>query len=117
MLFVCYKKCSTCAKARKWLDDNGVEYTEREIKDDNPTEKELRKWHKESGLPLKRFFNTSGMKYRELDLKNKLTEMSEDEQFKLLASDGMIVKRPIAVVDDKVLVGFKEDQWREVIAK
>lgn len=113
MLFICYKKCSTCAKARKWLDENGIEYTEREIKDDNPTEKELRKWHKASGLPLRRFFNTSGMKYRELDLKNKLPNMSEDEQFKLLASDGMIVKRPIAVFDDKVLVGFKEDQWNE----
>lgn len=115
MLLMCYKKCTTCAKTRNWLDENQIEYKERDIKESNPTESELRRWHKQSGLPLKRFFNTSGMKYRELDLKNKLPNMSEDEQFKLLATDGMIVKRPIAVGDDYVLVGFKEKEWQEEV--
>lgn len=111
MLAVCYPRCSTCKKAVKWLEDNGIEYTYRDIKEDNPTEKELREWHKTSGLPLKRFFNTSGMLYRDMQLKDKLPGMSEDEMFKLLASDGLLVKRPIAVADGKVLVGFKETEW------
>ena len=116
MLFVCYTRCSTCKKAKAWLDDRGISYTLRDIKEDNPTEKELRQWHKKSGLPLKRFFNTSGVKYKELSLKDKLPEMSEDEQFALLATDGMLVKRPILVGKKKVLVGFKEKEWLEVFA-
>ena len=111
MLAVCYPRCSTCKKAVKWLEDNNIEYTYRDIKTDNPSEDELRKWHAMSGLPLKRFFNTSGMLYKEMHLKDRLPEMSEDEQFKLLASDGLLVKRPIAVAGDKVLVGFKEAEW------
>lgn len=111
MLAVCYPRCSTCKKAVKWLEDNGIEYTYRDIKEDNPTEEELREWHAVSGLPLKRFFNTSGMLYRDMQLKDKLPSMSEDEMFKLLASDGLLVKRPIAVADGKVLVGFKEAEW------
>ena len=111
MLAVCYPRCSTCKKAVKWLEDNGIEYTYRDIKEDNPTEEELREWHATSGLPLKRFFNTSGMLYRDMQLKDKLPSMNEDEMFKLLASDGLLVKRPIAVADGKVLVGFKEAEW------
>ena len=111
MLAVCYPRCSTCKKAVKWLEDNGIDYTYRDIKEDNPTEEELREWHATSGLPLKRFFNTSGMLYRDMQLKDKLPSMSEDEMFKLLASDGLLVKRPIAVADGKVLVGFKEAEW------
>lgn len=111
MLAVCYPRCSTCKKAVKWLEDNGIEYTYRDIKEDNPTEEELREWHAISGLPLKRFFNTSGMLYRDMQLKDKLPSMNEDEMFKLLASDGLLVKRPIAVADGKVLVGFKEAEW------
>ena len=114
MLAVCYPRCSTCKKAVKWLEDNGIEYTYRDIKEENPTEEELREWHKMSGLPLKRFFNTSGMLYRDMQLKDKLPGMSEDEMFKLLASDGLLVKRPIAVADGKVLVGFKEAEWEEL---
>ena len=115
MLAVCYPRCSTCKKAVKWLEDNGIEYTYRDIKEDNPTEKELREWHATSGLPLKRFFNTSGMLYRDMQLKDKLPSMSEDEMFKLLASDGLLVKRPIAVADGKVLVGFKEAEWEAAL--
>ena len=111
MLAVCYPKCSTCKKAVKWLEDNGIEYTYRDIKEDNPSEKELREWHAASGLPLKKFFNTSGMLYRDMQLKDKLPAMSEDEMFKLLSSDGLLVKRPIAVADGKVLVGFKQTEW------
>ena len=111
MLAVCYPRCGTCKKAVKWLEDNNIEYTYRDIKLDNPTEEELRKWHEMSGLPLKKFFNTSGMLYKEMKLKDKLPEMSEDEMFGLLASDGLLVKRPIAVAGDKVLVGFKETAW------
>ena len=114
MLAVCYPRCSTCKKAVKWLENNGIEYTYRDIKEENPTEEELREWHKMSGLPLKRFFNTSGMLYRDMQLKDKLPGMSEDEMFKLLASDGLLVKRPIAVADGKVLVGFKEAEWEEL---
>ena len=113
MLFVCYPKCSTCQKARKWLEGQGKDFTVRDIKADNPTESELRQWHEKSGLPLKKFFNTNGNLYKELYLKDRLPGMSEDEQFALLASDGMLVKRPIAVDGDTVLVGFKEADWAE----
>ena len=106
--FICYPKCTTCQKAKKWLDDNKIEYEFRDIKLDSPTLNELTEWHKKSGLPLKKFFNTSGLLYKSLDLKNKLPSMSGDEMLKLLASDGMLVKRPIAVKGDIVLVGFKE---------
>ena len=111
MLFICYPKCSTCQKARKWLDNHGMEYTERHIVEENPTYEELKEWHQRSGLPLKKFFNTSGMLYKEMKLKDKLPEMSEDEQLKLLATNGMLVKRPLLVAEDKVLVGFKEAEW------
>ena len=109
--FVCYPKCTTCKKARDFLDENGVAYEVRDIKTDNPSYEELKDWHEKSGLPLKRFFNTSGMLYRSMELKDKLPDMSEEEQFRLLASDGMLVKRPIAVSGDKVLVGFKPAEW------
>ena len=115
MLFVEYPKCSTCQKAKKWLETNGVAFEDRHIKENNPTIGELKAWHEKSGLPLKRFFNTSGMLYRELQLKDKLPTMSEEEQFELLASDGMIVKRPILVGDDFVLIGFKEAEWKETL--
>ena len=111
----CYSKCSTCKKALKWLDDNGIEYNTIDIKEDNPDEKTIRELHGKSGLPLKRFFNTSGMLYREMELSKKLPDMSEDEMYKLLASDGMLVKRPLLITDDKVLTGFKEAEWREVL--
>lgn len=113
MLFVNYPKCSTCRKAKKWLDEHDIEYESRHIIDDNPSSEELRKWWEISGLPLKRFFNTSGMKYRELKLKDKLPDMSEDEQLDLLATDGMLVKRPVLVDGDIVLVGFKVKEWEE----
>ena len=109
--FICYPKCTTCQKAKKWLDDNKIGYKLRDIKEDNPSLKELSAWYKKSGLPLKRFFNTSGLLYKSLGLKTKLPEMSEDEQLKLLASDGMLVKRPILIGKDFVLVGFKADDW------
>ena len=112
MQFICYPKCTTCQKARKWLDANGVVYDERHIKENNPTIDELKAWHKQSGLPLKRFFNTSGLQYKALNLKEKLPAMSEEEQFALLASDGMLVKRPLLIGDDFVLVGFKEEEWQ-----
>lgn len=111
--FICYPKCTTCQKAKKWLDDNGIEYELRDIKLDNPTLDELTKWHEKSGFPLKKFFNTSGLLYKSLDLKNKLPQMSDDEMLKLLATDGMLVKRPLLVGDDFVLVGFKADEWKE----
>ena len=113
MLFVCYPKCSTCKKARKWLEENGIAFDERDIKEENPTRKELVKWHKQSGLPLRRFFNTSGMLYRDLQLKDKLPNMTEDEMYELLASDGMLVKRPLLINGDTVLVGFREAEWEE----
>ena len=116
MLFVCYPKCGTCRKARKYLDEHGIPYEERMIKEDPPTEKELRRWQSVSGLPVKKFFNTSGQLYREMELSKKLPDMSEDEMFKLLASDGMLVKRPLVVGDDYVLVGFKEEEW-EILKK
>ena len=111
MLFVEYPKCSTCQKARKWLEGQGAAFTARHIKEDAPTREELADWYQRSGLPLKKFFNTSGLKYKELALKDKLPGMSEDEQLTLLASDGMLVKRPILVGNDFVLVGFREKEW------
>ncbi len=112
-LFLCYAKCATCRKARKWIDAQGITVEARDIVADKPTEEELRAWHKASGLPLKKFFNTSGKKYKELSLKDKVPGMSEDEQYKLLATDGLLVKRPILVDGDSVLVGFKEPAWQE----
>ena len=113
MLFLCYPKCTTCQKAKAWLDAQGVSYTLRDIKLDNPTEEELKAWHQASGLPLKKFFNTSGLQYKALNLKDKLPTMSEDEQMALLSTDGMLVKRPLAIGDDFVLVGFKDAEWVE----
>lgn len=111
--FICYPKCTTCQKAKKWLDDNKIEYELRDIKEDNPTLEELTAWYKQSGLPLKKFFNTSGLLYKSMELKDKLTTMSEEEQLKLLATDGMLVKRPLVIGKDFVLVGFKESEWNE----
>ena len=113
ILFVEYPKCSTCQKAKKWLDEHGISYEDRHIVENNPSVEELKKWHKMSGLPLKRFFNTSGMKYKELKLKERLPEMSEAEQLDLLATDGMLVKRPVLVGDNFVVTGFKEKEWLE----
>lgn len=113
MLFLCYAKCTTCQKAKKWLDANSIEYTERGIKENNPTVEEIKKWHQMSGLPLKKFFNTSGLIYKDMKLKDKLPNMSEDEQYALLATDGMLVKRPLIVGDDFVLIGFKEADWEQ----
>ena len=113
MLFVCYPKCTTCQKAKKWLDERGIAYDLRDIKLENPTREELEVWWKESGLPLKRFFNTSGQLYKAMDLKNKLPSMSEEEQLSLLATDGMLVKRPILVGEGFVRVGFREREWAE----
>lgn len=115
MLFVCYPKCTTCQKARAFLDAHGKTYDVRDIKLQNPTESELRAWHETSGLPLKRFFNTSGLQYKALELSKKLPSMSEDEQFALLAADGMLVKRPILVGEDFVLVGFRQEEWEAVL--
>ena len=115
MLFVEYPKCTTCQRAKKFLDERGVAYTDRHIKEANPTAEELRTWWKTSGLPLKRFFNTSGMLYKSLELKDKLPQMSEEEQLALLATDGMLVKRPILVGDDFVRIGFREKEWEEVL--
>ena len=117
MLLIEYPKCSTCQKAKKFLDEKGVSYTDRHIKEQNPTEAELREWHAKSGLPLKRFFNTSGLQYKALGLKDKLPGMTEDEQFALLATDGMLVKRPILVGGSFVLTGFKEPEWSESLFK
>ena len=113
MLFVCYPRCTTCQKAQRWLDENGVSYTVRHIKDENPTAEELKTWWERSGLPLRKFFNTSGLQYKALGLKDRLPAMSEDAQLALLATDGMLVKRPILVGDGFVLVGFREDAWKE----
>lgn len=112
--FICYPKCTTCQKARKWLDDHEIEYEFRDIKLDHPTLDELTEWYKKSGLPLKKFFNTSGLLYKSLDLKNKLPTMTEDEMLSLLATDGMLVKRPLLIGDDFVLVGFKEDEYGRI---
>ena len=111
MLFLEYPPCSTCKKARAWLERRGVEFTARHIKEENPTYEELKQWYESSGLPLKRFFNTSGQLYKSLGLKDKLPEMSEEEQLRLLATDGMLVKRPLVVCEDKVLTGFREAEW------
>ncbi|MBE5867684.1 MAG: arsenate reductase family protein [Lachnospiraceae bacterium] len=113
MLFICYPKCSTCQKAKKWLDEQGLKYTERHIAQDNPSYEELKEWCAQSGLSLKKFFNTSGLLYKEMQLKEKLQFMSEEEQLKLLATNGMLVKRPLVIDGDKVLVGFKEAEWAE----
>ena len=111
--FICYPKCTTCQKAKKWLDDNKIEYELRDIKEDNPSLEELTYWYKMSGLPLKKFFNTSGLLYKSMELKDKLPTMSEEEQLKLLATDGMLVKRPLVIDEELVLIGFKESEWRE----
>ncbi len=113
VLFVEYPKCSTCQKAKKWLEENGVEFKDRHIVEEIPTAEELKAWKEKSGLPLKRFFNTSGMKYKALELKDKLPDMSEEEQLSLLAADGMLVKRPVLVGEDFVLTGFREKEWTE----
>ena len=115
MTFICYAKCNTCKKAQAWLTAQGKDFEVRDIKEQNPTEAELRTWHARSGLPLKKFFNTSGLQYKALDLKTRLPDMTEDEQFALLASDGMLVKRPILLAGDRVLVGFKEAEWAELL--
>ena len=115
MLFIEYPKCTTCQKAKKFLTDNNVNFTARHIKEDNPTYEELKLWYEKSGLPLKKFFNTSGLLYKSMDLKNKLPTMSEDEQLKLLSTDGMLVKRPILITETKILVGFRENEWLDAI--
>jgi len=113
MIFLSYAKCTTCQKAKKWLDTKGIEYSERPIKEQNPSAEELKKWYKMSGLPLKKFFNTSGLLYKDMKLKDKLPNMSEEEQIALLSSDGMLVKRPMIIGEDFVTVGFKEAEWEE----
>ena len=113
MLFLCYPKCSTCQKAKKWLDDRKIDYSLRDIKLENPSYEELDQWHRRSGLPLKKFFNTSGLIYKSMNLKDKLSAVSEDEMLKLLATDGMLVKRPLLIGKDFVLMGFREDDWAE----
>lgn len=115
MIFIEYPKCSTCQKAKKWLDGHELTYEDRHIVEKNPTVEELREWIKRSGLDMKRFFNTSGMKYKELGLKDKLADMSEEEKLQLLAGDGMLVKRPLLVTEDRVLVGFKEKEWEVLV--
>ena len=115
ILFVEYPKCTTCQKAKKWLVDNGVEFTDRHIKENNPSYDELKEWHAKSGLPLKKLFNTSGLLYKSMGLKDKLPDMSEDEMLTLLASDGMLVKRPLVIGDDFVMVGFKAQEWEKLI--
>lgn len=113
--FICYPKCTTCQKARRWLDENGIQYDFRDIKEERPTAEELKKWYEMSSLPLKRFFNTSGMLYKEMKLKEKIPMMSEDEQIALLATDGMLVKRPLLTGDGFVLTGFKEEEWKKTL--
>ncbi len=113
MLFIEYPKCSTCQKAKQWLIDNGIEFADRNIKEQNPNYDELKEWYARSGLELKRFFNTSGLLYKSMNLKDRLPEMSEDEQLKLLASDGMLVKRPLIITDKAILTGFREKEWAE----
>lgn len=115
MLLVHYPKCSTCQKAKKWLNEKGVEFEERNIKDENPTKEEVKAWHEKSGMPLKKFFNTSGMIYREMQLKDKLPNMTEEEQYELLSTDGMLVKRPILETDTAVVTGFREKEWEKLI--
>lgn len=115
MILLCYPKCTTCQKAQKWLDEHKVAYEFRNIKEDNPTYEELKKWYQTSGLPLKRFFNTSGLLYKSMELKDKLPNMSEEEKLRLLATDGMLVKRPLAVGENFVLTGFKESEWEKAL--
>lgn len=115
MLLVYYPKCSTCQRAKKWLEEKQIIFEARDVKLQNPTKEELIEWHQRSGLPLKKFFNTSGMLYREMQLKDRLPEMSEEEQYDLLASDGMLVKRPIVVTKEQVLVGFREKEWEKLV--
>lgn len=117
MLIVCYPKCSTCKKALKWLADNDLSFDERNIKEERPSSDELKKWISLSGLPVRKFFNTSGLLYREMQLKEKLSGMSDEEMISLLSSDGMLVKRPILINEETVLVGFKEDSWKEMLLK
>lgn len=113
-LFIEYPKCSTCQKAKKWLEENGISFMDRHIVENCPTVEELRGWHKRSGLPLKSFFNTSGLSYKRLELKDKLSSLSEDKQYRLLASDGMLIKRPLLICEDKAFVGFKPEKWQAV---
>lgn len=115
MLFLQYPTCSTCQKAKKWLDDRGMVYTDRHIKEQNPTYEELKDWYTRSGLPLKRFFNTSGLLYKSLNLKDRLPGMTEEEQLRLLASDGMLVKRPVVIQGDVILTGFRESEWEKLL--
>ena len=115
MLFLQYPPCSTCKKAKNWLDEHGIEYTARHIKEENPTYEELKEWYGRSGLPLKKFFNTSGVVYKSLGLKDKLPGMTEEEQLRLLASDGMLVKRPLVILEDKILAGFREKEWNDAL--
>lgn len=117
MLFIQYPKCTTCKKAKKWLDDHGIAYEDRHIKEENPSYDELKLWSEKSGLPLKKFFNTSGQLYRAMELKNKLPEMTDDEKLRLLATDGMLVKRPLIIDGDTVLTGFKETEWQDNLLK
>ena len=116
MLFLQYPPCSTCKKAKAWLDERGVEYTARHIKEENPTYEELKEWHSRSGLPLKKFFNTSGLLYKSMGLKDRLPEMTGEDQLRLLASDGMLVKRPLVILEDRILVGFREKEWECAIS-
>ena len=115
MEFICYPKCTTCKKAQAWLDKNEIKYTLRDIKENNPSYEEIKGWYEKSGIPLKKFFNTSGLIYRSMNLKDKLSEMSEEEQLKLLSTDGMLVKRPILLKDGKVVIGFKETDWEQFV--
>lgn len=115
MLFIEYPPCSTCQKAKKWLEDNAIAYTDRHIKENNPTYEELKAWYSRSGLPLKKFFNTSGLLYKSLNLKERLPAMSEEEQLRLLATDGMLVKRPLIIADEIILTGFKETEWEKLL--
>lgn len=115
MTILCYSRCTTCKKALKWLQENQIEYEERDIKEEKPSKEEIRAWHEKSGLPLKRFFNTSGILYKEMKLKDKLADMAEEEQIELLSTNGMLVKRPILVGDDFVLTGFKETEWEKAL--
>ena len=115
MLFLQYPPCSTCKKAKVWLDEHGIEYTARNIKEENPTFEELKEWHARSGLPLKKFFNTSGLIYKSMGLKDRLPGMTEEEQLRLLASDGMLVKRPLLILEDKILAGFREKEWMDAL--
>ena len=116
MIFICYPKCSTCQNAKKWLDEQEIKYTERHIVDNNPSYEELKEWYNKSGLPLKRFFNTSGLLYKEMQLKDKLPTMNEEEQLKLLATNGMLVKRPLVVKGDMDIIGFNEEDWAEKVS-